>query len=126
MSTAWVIEVGEVLKYGRLCRASGVEWPAPGQLSLDRFEECLDGADVIAITPAAHQRLQAVFAQDGLVVVLKILTAFVAVEDEDLGRRHEGDAHLQRSDRQIPLHAIAHSPACRNAIPILFGGVPFQ
>ena len=47
----------------------------PDQIGLDRFEECLHGGIVIAITFAAHRHLEIVLAQDLLVVVRTVLAA---------------------------------------------------
>ena len=48
--------------------------------------------------------------QDLLVVVRTVLAAAVAVEDAAARRGAQGDGHLQRPDRQIPLHAVADGP----------------
>lgn len=50
-------------------------------------------------------------AQDLLVVMRTVLAAAITVEDAALGRRPEGNGHLQGPDRQITLHTVADSPA---------------
>jgi len=46
-------------------------------------------------------------AQDLLIVMRTVLAAAIAVEDAALGRRSEGDGHLQGPDCQIALHTVA-------------------
>ena len=123
MAAAWVIEAVDVLEQAivrhwfksngerRLHLPTRFPRPAPDQLGLDGLEECLDGGVVIAIALAAHRYLEAVFAQDLLVVVGAVLAAAVAVEDAAARRGSQGDGHLQRPDRQVALHAVADGPA---------------
>ena len=128
MPTAGVIEAVDVLKDGGLGLAVRFPSPAPDQLGLDRPEEGFDGGIVIEITLAAHRYLEAVFALDLLVVVQTILAAPVAVEDAALGRRPQGNGHLQRPDRQVALHAIAltTSDAARRAEVLAEGEARLQ
>ena len=73
MAAAGVIKAVDVLEDGRLRLPTRFPRPAPDQLGLDGLEECLDGGVVIAIALAAHRYLEAVFAQDFLVVVGAVL-----------------------------------------------------
>lgn len=58
----------------------------PDQLGLDRLEERLDGGIVITIALAAHRYLEAVLAQNLLVIVRTILAAAVCVVDATFRR----------------------------------------
>jgi len=88
-------------------------WPSlpPDQLSLQRFEERLDGCVVITITFAAHRWLEFVFLEPLLVIVGSILAAAITMEDAVLRRIPEICGHVQRPDRQILLHPVADRPA---------------
>jgi hypothetical protein len=67
--TARVIEAVDVLEDGGLGLSAGFPGAPPDQLRLDGLEEGLNGGVVIAVSFAAHRRLQAVLAQHLLVVV---------------------------------------------------------
>lgn len=83
---------------------------SPDQLGLDAFEERFNGSIVITITFAAHGDFEVMLAEDLLVVMRTVLAAPIAVEDAAFGWHSEGDGHLQRTDRQVTLHAIADGP----------------
>ncbi len=83
----------------------------PCQLSLDGFEERLDGGIVVTIAFAAHGHLEAILAQDFLVVVGSILRPAICVMNAAFGRLSERDCHPQSPDRKVAFHPIADSPA---------------
>ena len=83
----------------------------PDQFSLDGFEERFDSCIVIAIALSAHRHLEAMLAQDLLIVVRTILRSTVRMMDAALGRCPECDGHLQRPDRQVTFHPVADRPA---------------
>ena len=89
---------------------SGGADQSPDQLGLDAFEERFNGSIVITITFAAHGDFEVMLAEDLLVVMRTVLAAPIAVEDAAFGWHSEGDGHLQRTDRQVTLHAIADGP----------------
>ena len=97
MFAARIVEAIDVLEDCGFSLSACLPSSPPDQLGLDGFEEGLDGCVIIAIAFAAHRRLEAVFAQDLLVVVRTILTApvavAVAVEDAALGRLPQGNGH---------------------------------
>ena len=86
-------------------------WPPPDQLCLDRLEEGLDSGVVIAVALAAHRYPESVLAQKLLIIVRTVLAATVGVVNATLGRLPQRHSHLQRSDRQVVLHPVAHRPA---------------
>lgn len=69
MPTARVIEAVDVLEDGRLSLSAGLPGAPPDQLGLDGLEEGFDCGVIIAVAFAAHRWLQAVLAQDLLIVV---------------------------------------------------------
>ncbi len=69
MPTARVIEAVDVLADGCLGLTADFPGAPPDQLGLDGVEEGFYGGVVIAVAFSAHRRLQAVLAQDLLVVV---------------------------------------------------------
>jgi hypothetical protein len=54
MPSARVIKPVDVLEDGGFGLAAGFPCPAPDQLGLDRFEECLDNGIVIITALATH------------------------------------------------------------------------
>jgi hypothetical protein len=81
MPTAGVIEAHDVLADGGFGLTTGLSGAPPDQFGLDRLEEGFDGGIIISVTFAAHRCLQAVLAQNLLVVVCTVLAAAIAVED---------------------------------------------
>ena len=58
----------------------------PDQLSLDGFEEHLNRRIVITISFAAHGHLEAMLAQDLLIIMRTVLAAAIRVVDAIFGR----------------------------------------
>ena len=83
----------------------------PDQFSFDGFEERFYSGIIVAIALATHRSLEAMLAQDFLIIVGTILAAPVGMVDAALWRRTERDSHFKCSDRQIPLHPVADRPA---------------
>jgi len=54
MATAWIVETIDVFKDGHLGLPPCFPYPSSDQLSLDGFEERLNGGIIIAISFAAH------------------------------------------------------------------------
>ena len=111
MSSARIVEAVDVLEDGHFSFPSRRPGPAPKHFSLDRFEEGFDSVIVIAIALAGHRHFEPVLAQYLLIVVRAVLRPAIGVMDAALGWLAERDGHFQRPDRQIPLHAVADSPA---------------
>jgi hypothetical protein len=110
VAASWIIEAIDVLKGCHLSLPAGFPCIAPDQFRLDGFEERFDGGVVIAIALAAHGHAEAVLAQDFSIVVRTILAATVRMMDTAFRRCPEGNGHVQSSDRQVPLHPVAHRP----------------
>ena len=111
MTATRIVEAIDVLEDGQLCISAFVPWPPPDQLCLDRLEEGLDSGVVIAVALAAHRYPESVLAQKLLIIVRTVLAATVGVVNATLGRLPQRHSHLQRSDRQVVLHPVAHRPA---------------
>lgn len=115
----------DILEEGGFCLAACVPWPspAPDQLCFDRFEDCLDGRGIVAISLAAHQTTKAVPTQELLIIAGAILAAPVRVMDAALGGWRSATAICNTPDRriagspdrQITLPAIADRPANHTA-----------
>ncbi len=90
--TAWVIEAVDVSEDGRFSLSAGFPGAAPDQFGLDRFAEALDSSVIVAIALAAHRRVEAMLAQNLLIVVRTVLAAAIAVEDA-APRRGSHDWH---------------------------------
>ncbi len=71
----------------------------------------LDGGIVITVALAAHRDLEAMAAQDLLVVMRAVLRAAIRVMDAAGRRLAQVDSHLQSADRQVAFHAVADRPA---------------
>ena len=67
--------------------------------------------ELVTIAFAAHGHLEAILAQDFLVVVGIILRPAVRVMNAAFGRLSERDGHPQSLDRKVVFRAIADSPA---------------
>ena len=76
MSAARIVEDVDVFEDRQLRRSARRPRPLPQQLGLDRLEERLDGRIVVAISRPAHRHLEAVLAQDLLVIVRAVLGGF--------------------------------------------------
>ena len=111
MSPPWIVEAVDVLEEGQFDVAACRPGSSPDHLSLQGLEEGLDGGVIVAVSLATHRYLEAVPAQDLLIVVRTILAAAVGMLDATLGRPPQGDRHVQRPDRQIFLQPVADRPA---------------
>jgi len=69
MAASRIVEAVDVFKDCHLGLPAGVPRIPPDQFGLDGFEERLNGGIVVTITFAAHRHLEAVLAQDLLIVV---------------------------------------------------------
>ena len=110
MAAAWIVEAVDILEYRALCLAACVPAVAPDQLRLDGFEERFNHGIVVTITFAAHRDLEAVLLQALLIRVGTILRPTIRMMDAVLWRLSQGHRHVQRPDRQIPLHAVTNGP----------------
>ena len=111
MASARIVEPVDVFEDGDFGITTRSPGSLPQQLSLDRLEERLDCRVIIAIAFAAHRHLEAMLAQDFLIVVGAILTAAICVVDAAFWRSAQSYGHVQRPDRQVALHPIADGPA---------------
>lgn len=84
---------------------------SPDQFSLDGLEEGLNSRIVVAIAFARHRYFEPMLAQELLIIMRTVLAAPIRVMNAAIGRLPERDGHLQRSDRQVTFHPIAHRPA---------------
>lgn len=66
-----------------------------------------DGGVVIAVALAAHRNLEAILAQELLVIVAAILRAAIGVVNAARRRLAQVDGHLQRTDCEVAFHAVA-------------------
>lgn len=69
MPSAWIVKAIYVFEDGDLCFATRPPRSLPQQLSLDCLKEGFDRRVVVAIAFATHRHLEAMLAQDFLVVV---------------------------------------------------------
>ena len=81
MATTRVVEAVDVFEDGHLSLAPRLPRMPPDQFCFDGFEERLDGSVVVTIALAAHRYLEAMLAQDFLVVVRTILATAIRVVD---------------------------------------------
>ena len=79
MPAAWIVEAVDVFEDRKLCGAARGPSALPQQLSLDRLEEGFDRSIIIAISGPANRPLEAVLAQDFLIVVRAVLAAAVRI-----------------------------------------------
>ena len=77
MSTARVIEAINVLEDSDLNRSACLPGMPPDHLRLDGLEESFHRGVIITIALATHRYLEAMLAQDSLVVMRTILAAAV-------------------------------------------------
>ena len=106
MATARIVEAVDVFEDGDFGITTRSPGPLPQQLGLDRLEECLDRRVIVTVSSTAHRHLEAMLAQDFLVVVRAILAATVGVMHAAFRRSSQGDGHVQGSDRQVTFHAV--------------------
>ena len=69
MAPPRVVETVDVLEQGQLTLAARVPWLTPDQFGLQCFEESLDHGIVIAVALTAHGNLEAMLAQELLVLM---------------------------------------------------------
>ena len=74
-----VVEAIDVFEDCHLDLAPCFPRVSPDQLCFDGFEEGLDGSIVIAIAFSAHRHLEAMLAQDILIIVRAVLAAAIRV-----------------------------------------------
>ena len=86
MSAARIVKAVDVFKDRHFSLAPRFPGMPPDQLCLDRFEERFDGSIVVTIAFAAHRHLEAVLAQDLLIIMRTILAAAIRVVDAVFGR----------------------------------------
>ena len=123
MASSRIVEAVDVFEDRHFSLSARFPCVPPNQFGFDGFEEGLDGGVIVTITLAAHPLpgsgllanhetgdLEAMLAQDLLVIVRTILTATVGMMDAALGRRSECYGHVQSPDRQVTLHPIADGP----------------
>ena len=111
MASARIVEAIDILEDCAFCLASGFPAIAPDQLCFDGFEKGLNHRIVITITFAAHRYLKGVLGQASLILVGTVLRAAIRMMNTALGWLPQRYRHIQRADRQIPLHTITHGPA---------------
>jgi hypothetical protein len=83
----------------------------PDQLGLQRLEEGRHRGIVVAVALATHRHLEALPAQDLLVVVGAVLRATIGVVNAVRRRLAQVDRQLQCTDGEVMFHAVAHRPA---------------
>ena len=111
MAAARIIEAIDILEDRAFSLTTCVPTVTPDQLRLDGFEERLDHRIIVTISLAAHRYLEAMLGQTLLIHVGTILRPAIRMVNAVLGRLPQSYSHVQRPDRQIPLHAVADSPA---------------
>ena len=110
MFSARVVEAVDVFEEGDLDFAAGLLVAAPDQFCLQGFEEAFDGRIVVAIALAAHRNLEPMLAQQLLIVVSTVLRPAVRVMNAAWWWPSDCDGHVQGSQGEILLHAIADRP----------------
>jgi hypothetical protein len=108
---ARVVEAVDVLKEGDLDFATGLPIPSPDQFCLQGFEEAFDGGIVVAIALAAHRNPEPALSQELLIVVRAVLRSAIRVMDTAWWWPSDCDGHVQGTQCQILLHAVADRPA---------------
>jgi len=68
-------------------------------------------ASIVTIAFSAHRHLEAVLAQQLLIVVCAVLRAAIGVMNAARWRPSDRDCHVQGPQGQILLHAVADGPA---------------
>ena len=79
MFPARVVEAVDVFEEGDFDLAAGLPVAAPDQFGLQRLEEAFDGRIVVAVAFPTHRNLEAVLAQQFLVIVGTVLRSAVRV-----------------------------------------------
>lgn len=111
MSSARVVESVDILKERGLCFSPGCPCVPPDQFGFQGFEEGLNGRIIIAITFPAHRHLKSLLAQAFLIVMTAILAAAIGVMNTARCWLTQIDRHVEGTDGEILLHAIADRPA---------------
>ena len=111
MAAAGIVEPIDILEYSSFCLATCIPAVAPDELCLDGFEEGLNHGIVVAIAFTAHRYLEAILQKALLIVVRTILRPAIRMVNAALWRLSQCHGHVQRPDRQIPLHTAADGPA---------------
>ena len=86
MPSTRIVEAIDVLEDGHLSLPSRFPRPSPDELGLDGLEERLDSGVVVTIALSAHRHLEAVQAQDLLIIVRAILRPAIRMVDAAFGR----------------------------------------
>lgn len=106
MAPTGVVEPVDVLEHGSLSLTPLWPFLPPDELSLQGFEESLDGGVVIAIALATHRWAQTVGLQLLLIVVGAILAAAIGMEHAIRRRVAQAHSHIERPDCQIFLNPV--------------------
>lgn len=88
--------------------ASGFPAISPDQLCFDGFKERVKDGITIAIAFAAHRDFETILGQAKLILVGVVLGLAIQMKDAALRRLSQRHRHIQRPDRQFPIHAIAN------------------
>lgn len=110
MFAAWVIKAVDVFEEGDFDLSAGLPVSAPDQFGLQRLEEAFNGRVVVAIALAAHRNLNSVLAQQFLVIVGTVLRSAIRVMNAAWWWPSDRDRHVQGSQGESLLHAIADRP----------------
>ena len=107
------VEAVDVFEEGYLDLLTGLPMAAPDQLELglERLEEAFDVGIVVTIAFSARRDLEAVLAQQLVIIVGAVLRPAIRVMDASRWRRSDGDCYAQGPQGQILLHAVADQPA---------------
>ena len=112
MSSTRIVQAVYLFEDRHLSRSLRLPRMTPDQFRFDGLEGRLNGGVIITISLAAHQYLEAMLAQDLLVIVRTLLVATIRVMDAALRWCSECDCHFQCTDRQVAFHAVTdHCPA---------------
>lgn len=105
-----IVKAIDVFEDGHLGLPSAHPRMPPDQLSFECFEERRNGRIVIALNLAAHRCLDAMSAQDLLVIVETVLRPTIRVMEAVLGWRTKRNRPLLSPDCQAPFHPMARGP----------------
>ena len=124
MFSAWVVEAVDVFRCpamvclqtmrgeeGDFDLAAGLPGSAPDQFCLQRLEEAFDRGIVVTIALSTHRYLEPVVAQKLLIIVRAVLRPAVRVMDATRWRSSDRDGHVQGTQSEILLHAVADGPS---------------
>jgi hypothetical protein len=106
-----IVKIVNVSKQSNFNLSPCVPLLAPDELRLQGLEGDLGDGFFVAIAIGAHRDQEAALLAEFPIPVRAILTAPIGLVDASRRWLTQDNGHLQTSDRQTPLQAVADSPA---------------